>query len=642
MALIPSEQKFHTLDKDTPTKDRGSKQAQALRKIYTMADISATAAGSIGVPTDIQYETVAVMQAATPDVGKYVATLGYTAAGDSGGVLYLISASGTADGGSVIALANGTYAIAQLGGVLDPVQWGAILNDASSATVNVTALNAMFAYYSFHSSTSNSPFVCNFTSGQYYVDDTVFLPQPNASGAGGLGGFTFYFNNSTITPTAGTFTVLHRRLPETNWATPEDKVDASFAMSDLLIEGVGIAAGGLGLHVECTYNSIFSNVDIKSFETGMRLDFCLQASIASSIYTGNQRSIYLSNGNGLGWDGSDPNNNQCNRTKLDSIKVNMPGPGTATEGFYAEYAGGLELRTCVFEGRVPTNASVYVNMTGTTVTDFFAHNIHIESILNGATPAADVATFKFVSGTNDGGILDISGVYPQGMGGGYDRVAVDASGFGGTINYSTSFLGTDMFSAPASNVTQWNFGGYINPAIVNQETAATYWVGGAQPNNMAVVGNGHGSSTPQNVYVSEGWAAQGSSASISGRSSAGVEGGKVQCVYNKVNITAPDDVVLSPGDDVQINLTSVSKQIRITNTADTIDTRIASPPAGSGLLVLHLPTVDGSYITGLTAGAAPTVAGDPGKKGDIRTDATYMYICTDTDTWVRSALTAWP
>ncbi len=44
--IIPSEQKFHTLDKDTPTKDRGSKQAQALRKIYTMADISATAGGA--------------------------------------------------------------------------------------------------------------------------------------------------------------------------------------------------------------------------------------------------------------------------------------------------------------------------------------------------------------------------------------------------------------------------------------------------------------------------------------------------------------------------------------------------------------------------------------------------------------------
>ena len=56
MAIIPSEQKFHTLDKDTPTKDRGSKQAQALRKIYTMADIVETAGGGGGgVVSKLEY-----------------------------------------------------------------------------------------------------------------------------------------------------------------------------------------------------------------------------------------------------------------------------------------------------------------------------------------------------------------------------------------------------------------------------------------------------------------------------------------------------------------------------------------------------------------------------------------------------------
>jgi len=54
MALIPSEQKFHTLDKDTPTKDRGSKQAQDQRKIYTMADIVETAGGG-GVVSKLEY-----------------------------------------------------------------------------------------------------------------------------------------------------------------------------------------------------------------------------------------------------------------------------------------------------------------------------------------------------------------------------------------------------------------------------------------------------------------------------------------------------------------------------------------------------------------------------------------------------------
>ena len=56
MAIIPSEQKFHTLDKDTPTKDRGSKQAQALRKIYPMADIVETAGGGGGgVVSKLEY-----------------------------------------------------------------------------------------------------------------------------------------------------------------------------------------------------------------------------------------------------------------------------------------------------------------------------------------------------------------------------------------------------------------------------------------------------------------------------------------------------------------------------------------------------------------------------------------------------------
>ena len=148
MAIIPSEQKFHTLDKDTPTKDRGSKQAQALRKIYTMSDISSTAAGSIGVPTDIQYDTVAVMQAATPDVGKYATTLGYTTPGDGGGALYIIAAADPGGTNHTIALANGTFAVSQFSELFVPQQWGVVSGDnsASAASANVAGLNAMFAH----------------------------------------------------------------------------------------------------------------------------------------------------------------------------------------------------------------------------------------------------------------------------------------------------------------------------------------------------------------------------------------------------------------------------------------------------------------------------------------------------------------
>ena len=48
MATIPSDQKFHTLNANTPTKDRGSSQTDGLREIYTMQDIIDTAGGGGG------------------------------------------------------------------------------------------------------------------------------------------------------------------------------------------------------------------------------------------------------------------------------------------------------------------------------------------------------------------------------------------------------------------------------------------------------------------------------------------------------------------------------------------------------------------------------------------------------------------
>ena len=45
---------------------------------------------------------------------------------------------------------------------------------------------------------------------------------------------------------------------------------------------------------------------------------------------------------------------------------------------------------------------------------------------------------------------------------------------------------------------------------------------------------------------------------------------------------------------------------------------------------------------GLTSSADPILPNSPGSKGDIITDATHIYICTDPDTWVRANLeTAW-
>ncbi len=48
MPQIPLDQKFHTLDADTPTQERGSSLVNAGREIYTMQDIVDTAGGGGG------------------------------------------------------------------------------------------------------------------------------------------------------------------------------------------------------------------------------------------------------------------------------------------------------------------------------------------------------------------------------------------------------------------------------------------------------------------------------------------------------------------------------------------------------------------------------------------------------------------
>lgn len=39
--------------------------------------------------------------------------------------------------------------------------------------------------------------------------------------------------------------------------------------------------------------------------------------------------------------------------------------------------------------------------------------------------------------------------------------------------------------------------------------------------------------------------------------------------------------------------------------------------------------------------AAPAAADSAGEKGEVRIAADYIYVCTDTDTWVRAALVTW-
>lgn len=75
MPIIPVDQKFHTLNASTPTKDRGSAQTDGLREIYTMQDIIDTAGGGGGGQTEGEDLSLIVRSNAYGNVGDHEGTV---------------------------------------------------------------------------------------------------------------------------------------------------------------------------------------------------------------------------------------------------------------------------------------------------------------------------------------------------------------------------------------------------------------------------------------------------------------------------------------------------------------------------------------------------------------------------------------
>jgi hypothetical protein len=127
MAIIPSNQKFHTLNADTPTVERGSAQADGLREIYTMQDIIDSVGGGGGGATEGEKIDFTVRDAA------------YAATGDHEGTDLKIGGAASVAAGTVYYW-NGDWAAA------DNTAVGTSTGMIAVATDTGTAVNMMKLY----------------------------------------------------------------------------------------------------------------------------------------------------------------------------------------------------------------------------------------------------------------------------------------------------------------------------------------------------------------------------------------------------------------------------------------------------------------------------------------------------------------
>ena len=716
--IIPGTQKFHTLDKDNVTKDLGSKQLQGMREIYTMDDITATAVGSIGVPTDFQYDTVAFMQAGTPTVGKYATTLGYTTPGDGGGALYIIEAADPGGTNHTIALANGTFAVSQFTQLFVPQQWGVVSGDNSAAvaTANVTGLNAMFAHIQVLGASSSNPSnsTVSFLGGDYFVDDTILLSSDNHSV------FPVYFNGAVLRPTVNDIVVLKRpgRYAYSGGSIGSESGNTN--VYDLFIDGNG-TTGCIGYFIEGSYGSIIQGCFFGRLQEGLRLEFALMTFVTSCKWLSCVYGAKV-----LSLTGQGKNTGQSNRTTFQSCRWNSK-VGTIN-AFFVQYCSGVSVLDSVFEGQCPSDADIYWDGFGSNTSvggniirchaesqenassgdNVFLHTydmklkcleVYKQAVSRGRTMVKCNAStvdfsmpfwgsyaevrFEMIGGavnfpdptlnkemppfapqwtgtgepfywTRAGGQIGLSdrptegkGITIKTTGGGMTRSDIAASqSFSGSATQFSSTVKT-LYDATATFISS-SPDVDINNLVVNTTTGASAYVVSIDSETTLTL-----TLDIMDPSSSEGYTISGYHENVVG---SGVSGNYI-AMWTTLGGPSKSFNLLN---GVPLGL-DTNSHIYFTNDAVTRADGGAggSPGNRSNWLRISNPAVTGRYYYTLPAveGTASQVANqapimvfsketppaaytDPGAKGEIRTDANYIYVCYDTNRWRRSVATA--
>lgn len=622
MPIIPSGQKFHTLDENTKTKDRGSAQAQAMRKIYTMGDISATAAGSIGVPTDLQYETVAAMQLASPDVGRYAVTMGYTTVGDGGASMYKIEAADPGDTRHSLLLANGNYAVSLYDGITNPTQWGAVASSALAAADNAVAFNAMFA----HVQAEAGNLSVNVLTGDYYIGDTVLLPQSYVADDDV---FEVHFNSSTLLAAADGITLLSRTYHASQESGRVDIYSVSVNGNGYSnVTGIDIQ-GAYGTKI---YSCVFTNLAI-----GLNLGWALATKIDQCLWGGCLRGCNIGLKNGT------ETNHQSNVCQVNNCRFYSPEAGDYA--LYIDRVSGTTVMNTIFEGHHPTNADAYFSGQSSTVNDCTFDGCHAESV--GTASSGDNTFIEFAGGAT----LKVLRVFAQSP--------VSPSNPNGreilwiTSGVSSTELSMYYWSANFSIRNDINGNFYMPDTVLNKTLPADGelgWTGTyGKPLYWDIEQSGTGQSN--SMFTGTTGRCTGGGVWMTHELSGTDRLAEMKTWSNTYNVYS--EPTLRGCNWYHVN--AFDQKVAFTNNnydIDDIETiRTILPLQHLNKVTYRLEAgVTGSYDQTICPSVGQTVVYNPasppatdssfGVQGEIRSDATHTYICVGPSDWVRFLNTA--
>ena len=660
---IPTDSFVKVQSADTPTKEITSIRKQPNVSYHTIGAIVADVVAAANVSATGDFDTVASMKAGTLAHNDIARTKGYTAVGDGGLCVYKITDDNPGGVEHVITLNNGKYATAQFNGATVPQQWGVVHDASGSAAANVTALNAMFQYQRTHLC------VVHFLGGDYYVNDTITLPTYlNVGNRIPEDSYVINFNSAVLRPTVADKVVLQR--PEVSAAE-----SGSLKITNLTVNA-NSQSGCTGLQIISSFSSLVSGCHFIGLATGLDLQFGLATHVEGTRFTSCLLGTNCRNTVGAG-----SNNKQSNRTKFDNCRWYAPNNSSADYQLRVEHSSGINVVDCIFEGHHTSEADIYVDATATTVKDISIQRVHVESV--DSSHSGD-NVFLEVDGSGGGApFVKVIDIYQQDPGT-PGRTMVKATAC--QVTFSSSWYQDIKMENIGS---KWDFPDRLKNYYMIAGTPQIDWDtsgSGTIPTALHIepdLVDLHG------ISSGRGWSLMGDSSKGTYSLKSYINRAEYEKVYDGDAATVASNLshfkiswngsyfISAKGSGTGavrhfsfFNDVGVQNRLYLTN-GDNVDdgaggttiTRFDHtyqtnihhhPQYTDNYMSLNLP--GGNNYTGTKAITFPNATGDltaytgtaapahngTGAKGEIRYNGGKVYICVDTDTWVRIAAdTSW-
>ena len=156
----------------------------------------------------------------------------------------------------------------------------------------------------------------------YWLNRTCELPVNIVGGKTGRGMFVIDGNGATILRSGVSQFNFFQRIPADNTVAVSTYIDNGFTFKNFNANGSGGVwqnSGYAFLFLGATYGSIVENIFLTNFDTGVRMEFCMNASV-SNIFTNNitSYSVWVKTGS---WTGAALANASSNMVEISHIRV---------------------------------------------------------------------------------------------------------------------------------------------------------------------------------------------------------------------------------------------------------------------------------------------------------------------------------